>query len=69
MGDIAKILNEKYGDAYKKIPKKEAPKILINIMSLFKSEMKFVKNNWGIKNHIDAASTKEILGVDFIEPK
>jgi dihydroflavonol-4-reductase len=65
MGDICKILTDKWGKQYK-IPQKQASKCMMTILSWFISDLKMIMPMWGREVNFDNKPAQEVLGINFI---
>lgn len=66
MLEMANILREEFGDAYK-LPKTTAPKWLLYLMGwMFGVKPSFVRRNVGIPLKVNTTRSREILGLEYI---
>lgn len=66
--DLGEYLHEKYGKEYN-VVHKLVPKFIMRIVSIWDSEAAAIMPLWGLEKTFDNKETKDILGIEFIDPK
>ena len=69
MIEISKIMAEKFPDYAKKLPKKELPNFLVQIISHLDTSAKMMVPDLGIKMQTDTSYAEELLGFKFKHAK
>jgi len=62
MGDVAKILRERLGDAGRKVPTRIAPDLLIRAMALFDGGVRQVVGDLGKRSYVSSDKARRVLG-------